>query len=384
MKRLLFMLIVALAGAAVLSAQNPISIAQIGPVTAVTTTLPISGTVTANAGSGTFAVSGTFFQVTQPVSVASGQIASGAIASGAVASGAYASGSIASGAYASGSYASGSISDGADVTQGTKADARSTATDTTAITIMSVLKQISFMAQTPAALPANQSTNVAQLAGTTTDTNSGTKSAGTLRVVLATDQPALTNKLLVTPDSVALPANQSVNVAQMNGVTTTMGAGATGTGVQRVNDVASAATGAAPPASAIYVGGVSSGATGGFLGGITACDLSKAINIATGTTTLMVTGVSGRQVRICAFHMVTLAANSVAWLEGTGATCGTGTAGMAGGTTAASGYNFAANGGLATGSGLGEVLTTVTTGDSVCLITSATTQLSGFIKYTIF
>lgn len=79
------------------------------------------------------------------------------------------------------------------------------------------------------ALPANQSCNVAQLAGTTTDTNSGTKSAGTLRVVLATDQPALTNKLLVTPD-----ANSAVNIAQMNGVTVTMGAGATGTGVQRV------------------------------------------------------------------------------------------------------------------------------------------------------
>lgn len=35
---------------------------------------------------------------------------------------------------------------------------------------------------------------------TTVDTNSGNKSASTLRVILATDQPALTNKLLVTPD----------------------------------------------------------------------------------------------------------------------------------------------------------------------------------------
>lgn len=78
------------------------------------------------------------------------------------------------------------------------------------------------------------SQNVAQLAGTTTDTNSGVKSAGTLRVVLATDQPALTNKLLVTPDSVALPANQSVNVAQVNGVTTQTGTGTAGTGTQRV------------------------------------------------------------------------------------------------------------------------------------------------------
>lgn len=85
------------------------------------------------------------------------------------------------------------------------------------------------------ALPANQSVNVAQLAGTTTDVNSGVKSAGTLRVVLATDQPALTNKLLVTPDSVALPNNQSVNVSQINGVTPLMGNGATGTGAIRVS-----------------------------------------------------------------------------------------------------------------------------------------------------
>lgn len=90
--------------------------------------------------------------------------------------------------------------------------------------------------------PANASTNVAQVAGTTADTNSGVKSAGTLRVVLATDQPALTNKLLVTPDSVALPANQSVNEAQIGGVAPTMGNGASGTGVQRVT-VASDSTG---------------------------------------------------------------------------------------------------------------------------------------------
>lgn len=73
------------------------------------------------------------------------------------------------------------------------------------------------------------SANIDQLAGTTTDTNSGNKSAGTLRVVLATDQPQLTNKLLVTPD-----ANSAVNVAQINGVTPLMGAGNTGTGSPRV------------------------------------------------------------------------------------------------------------------------------------------------------
>lgn len=86
----------------------------------------------------------------------------------------------------------------------------------------------------------NQSTNVAQLAGTTTDTNSGSKSAGTLRVVLATDQPALTNKLLVTPDSVALPANQSVNMAQVGGTNSVTGgvAGTLGVGGNVATNVA--------------------------------------------------------------------------------------------------------------------------------------------------
>jgi hypothetical protein len=84
------------------------------------------------------------------------------------------------------------------------------------------------------AAPANQSVNVAQLVGTAADVNSGNKSAGTLRVVLATDQPALTNKLLVTPDSVALPANQSVNQAQVGGTATATNSGVVGAGVQRV------------------------------------------------------------------------------------------------------------------------------------------------------
>jgi hypothetical protein len=67
------------------------------------------------------------------------------------------------------------------------------------------------------------------IAGTAVDVNSGTKSAGTQRVVLATDQPNLTTAL-------------NANVSQMNGVATTMGNGVSGTGVQRVS-IASDSTG---------------------------------------------------------------------------------------------------------------------------------------------
>jgi hypothetical protein len=71
--------------------------------------------------------------------------------------------------------------------------------------------------------------NQSQWNGTTVDSNSGSKSAGTLRVVLATDQPQLTNKLLVTPD-----ANSAVNVAQVNGTATDTNSGNKSAGTQRM------------------------------------------------------------------------------------------------------------------------------------------------------
>jgi len=62
-------------------------------------------------------------------------------------------------------------------------------------------------------ITANSAVNVAQVAGTTTDTNSGTKSAGTQRVVLATDQPQLTNALKVDGSAVTQPTTDSQTIA---------------------------------------------------------------------------------------------------------------------------------------------------------------------------
>lgn len=75
-------------------------------------------------------------------------------------------------------------------------------------------------------LPVNSSFNLNQILSTTIDVNSGTKSAGTQRVVIATDQPQLTNKLLVTPD-----ANSSFNLTQIAGGPVIVAA----TGVQKVS-----------------------------------------------------------------------------------------------------------------------------------------------------
>lgn len=94
----------------------------------------------------------------------------------------------------------------------------------------------------------NASTNLGKVGGTATDTNSGNKSAGTQRVVLATDQPQLTNALKVDGSAVTQPisgnltGNQATNVAQINGVTPLMGAGNGGTGSLRVNIATDQAT----------------------------------------------------------------------------------------------------------------------------------------------
>lgn len=228
----------------------------------------------------------------------------------------------------------------------------------TAITTSGGTGSTAFFTTQVCYLPSVESLN--QIAGTTIDANSGNKSAGTQRVVLATDQPALTNKLLVTPD-----ANVKVNVVGNAGANL------------------DAATGAAPPANAILHAGLGSGATGGFLTAMPVCDSFFAINISTATTTLAVTGVSGRHVRICGISLLSAAADNVGIISGTGATCGTGTGAIVG-TTAATGYNFPANGGIAYGSGIGTIMRTVATGDSVCIITGAATQHSGHISYTIY
>lgn len=88
----------------------------------------------------------------------------------------------------------------------------------------------------------------------------GTGTAGSAAGgVLTVQGVASMTKLLVTPDSVALPANQSVNVAQVNGVTTSTGTGAVGTGSQRVAvgtdtaTIAGSAPGTAGSASANVV-----------------------------------------------------------------------------------------------------------------------------------
>lgn len=107
-----------------------------------------------------------------------------------------------------------------------------------------------------------------------------------------------------------------------------------------------------------------------------------AINISTATTTELTGALSGASTYyyVCSIDIVTAGANNVALVDDDTDGCGSPTAGLAGGTTAASGWNFAANGGIAKGNGTGTVYKAVTANSVLCLVTSAATQLSGSIQ----
>jgi hypothetical protein len=100
-------------------------------------------------------------------------------------------------------------------------------------------------------------------------------------------------------------------------------------------------------------------------------------------STQLVAGTASKKIYVCSIHVVVAAATNVAVVEGTGTVCGTGTAGVGGfsGSTAATGWNFAANSGIALGNGDSSLGAEVASGDNLCIFNSGSGQVSGGISY---
>lgn len=141
---------------------------------------------------------------------------------------------------------------------------------------------------------------------------------------------------------------------------------------------ASQPTGSAAPVGAFYVGGNGSG----NLTGVTVCDTPKTISVTTNTQ--LVTGTAAKHIYICSINLTVASATNVALVSGTGTVCATGIGGVSGGTTAATGWNLAATGGIAQGTGVGWIMRTAATGDNLCILVSATNQTSGALTYTVY
>jgi hypothetical protein len=101
--------------------------------------------------------------------------------------------------------------------------------------------------------------------------------------------------------------------------------------------------------------------------------------------TQLVAGTASKKIYVCSIHVVAAAATNVAVVEGTGSVCGTSTAGVSGfgGATAATGWNFAANGGIALGNGDSSLGAEGTSGNNLCIFNSGSGQVSGGISYVV-
>jgi hypothetical protein len=115
----------------------------------------------------------------------------------------------------------------------------------------------------------------------------------------------------------------------------------------------------------------------GCAGASIANTVSTPISLTAGGT--LISGTASQKLHICQINIISATAQNVALVEGTGTVCATSTAGIMGGATAATGWNFAANGGIQAGNGQGMVGIVATTADNICLLSSSTGQISGNI-----
>jgi hypothetical protein len=232
----------------------------------------------------------------------------------------------------------------------------------------------------------------------------GTGTAGTpAGNVLTVQGVAAMTKLLVTPDSVALPANQSVNVAQINGVTPLMGAGNTGTGSPRVTIATDQANLTTPlNINAAQINGVTPLMGAGNTGtgshrvtiatdqaavttraansnAIISCDANAKLNMTTATTTEIVALSGSTRIYVCSYSILTSAAANVKFVDGTGSNCATSQSDVS------SNMHFLTTmPGISRGSGQGMLLKTSTDGDALCVTSSAAVNVDIDIAYTRF
>ena len=105
------------------------------------------------------------------------------------------------------------------------------------------------------------------------------------------------------------------------------------------------------------------------------------VDIATATTVEIANAVASQFFYICSVNLVAGAAQTVVIGEDDTDGCGSLSAGLNGGVTAAEGWSFAANGGIALGNGSSTVMKTSTANRYFCILTGQAQQVSGTIAY---
>ena len=378
---------------------------------------PASRAVTGTFWQATQPVSGTFWQATQPTSIA----------------------------------------DGSDVTLGAKADAKSTATDATAVSIMQVLKEISYMEQNPASravtgtfwqatqpisaaslpLPSGASTeaslakltiasgtaagsNTFAMAGGSATTAAPTTTNGNL-YPLSMDTHGAIRVITMGNDGSAPPLDSVVDSVLNSGENPILVGGeyeATPTVLETDHDKASFhfdvnqnlktvlqagnnnigdVDVASIAAGSNIIGKVTTDQTTHGTTDLVAADVTKlagvtlaadpcttdaisyvAINQVADTQLVAIDGT--KVVYVCGMTAVVQAAEILNVVKGTGSVCATGKAAIVGSTTDSEGVSFAANGGFAWPV-TGKTYFKTAAGDALCLTESGTNRTSGILQY---
>ncbi len=182
--------------------------------------------------------------------------------------------------------------------------------------------------------------DMTSIGGTAVDTNSGVKSAGTIRQVIATDQPNLT-----TPLNVRLTdgTNPSVFTASAASALTTN---------------AALVVAASPNPTAV-------------------CPNRIAINQTASADVLT----STNKIYICSIDLLLSGTETVSIIEGTGTVCATGTAALWGGTTADATHGMPFSNGGFSKTADRPFAQTLTTADHLCILKSGSGLLSGAMWY---
>lgn len=193
--------------------------------------------------------------------------------------------------------------------------------------------------------------NVGIVDGTNAANKATVSAAGAVKVdASATTQP-------VSSATLSTAANQATEITALNSIATN--------------------TAAAIPAGANVIGFVSNDPCS------QATKLGAPFSL-TGSGQV-ITGTSAKKTYICSIDLISATAQNIALVEGTGSVCATNIFGLAGGTTAATGWNLPANGGLTKGAGSGTVYSPSAdangTAANVCLLLSSSGQTSGQITY---
>jgi hypothetical protein len=183
-------------------------------------------------------------------------------------------------------------------------------------------------------------------------------------------------------------SGSGVNVSQINGTTPAMNTGTRSAGTQRVTIATDDVVPASQSGTWTVQPGNTANTTAWLVKDADPCSSTAKtflpISISTATTTEITPSLAGASTHyyVCSLNLVTAAANNVLVADDDSDGCGSPTSGIFGSDAspaAGEGWNFAANSGIVLGAGASSVGRTSGTNRVICILTSAATQLSGML-----